>query len=162
MANSILLFPKVKLRGHVHSKRWSREINHAKIEKRTATESPKSKEKRIIEENGLDLVSRISRHPKMLSAYSPEGLKKALENKEYDVKPLAGGSLKGIRFEEGGGFKVNFGGDGILQYHPERGSHHEGEYYKISTGKTGRKWYNTKGEEIDVNETRKFGKQIKK
>ena len=44
-----------------------------KLKKRTATESPKSKEKRIIEENGLDLVSRISRHPKMLSAYSPEG-----------------------------------------------------------------------------------------
>ena len=89
-------------------------------------------------------------------------LKKTLENKGYDVKPLAGGSLKGVRFEDGGGFKVNFGGDGILQYHPEKGSHHEGEYYKISTGKRGRKWYNIKGEEIDVNETRKSGKQIKK
>lgn len=147
---------------NVYSKKWSREIDYDILEKKAATETPKNKEKRIAEENELDFVSRILIHPKILSTYSPEMLKKTLENKGYDVKPLAGGSLKGVRFEDGGGFKVNFGGDGILQYHPEKGSHHEGEYYKISTGKRGRKWYNIKGEEIDVNETRKSGKQIKK
>lgn len=58
-----------------------------------------------------------------------------------------GGSLKGIKFEDGGGYKVNFGGDGILQYHPEKNSHHNGAYYKISTGKEGRKRYDLEGEE---------------
>jgi hypothetical protein len=55
----------------------------------------------------------------------------------YDVKPLSKGSYKGIPFEEGGGFKVNWGGDRILQYHPADASHHGGAYFKISSGETG-------------------------
>ena len=50
---------------------------------------------------------------------------------------LCRGSFKGIPFEEGGGFKVNWGGDRILQYHPENLSHHGGAYFKISSGETG-------------------------
>jgi len=34
-------------------------------------ETPKGKEKGYKEENGLDLASRISGHPKMLGAYTP-------------------------------------------------------------------------------------------
>ncbi|MDO5539040.1 MAG: hypothetical protein Q4F83_03045 [Eubacteriales bacterium] len=44
--------------------------------------------------------------------------------------------FKGIPFEEGGGFKVNWGGDRIIQYHPVNLSHH-GVYFKISSGETG-------------------------
>ena len=43
--------------------------------------------------------------------------------------------------------KINFGGDGILQYHPTKKSHHGGAYYKISTGKGGTKRYELDGTE---------------
>lgn len=79
-----------------------------------------------------------------------------------EVKLLQQGKYKGLPFEEGGGYKVNFGGDGILQYHPAKGSHHGGAYYKIATGKHGLRWYNMKGEEIDVGKTAEFGRQITK
>lgn len=36
-----------------------------------------------------------------------------------------------------GGFKVNWGGDRMLSYHPATGSHHGGAYYKISSGAEG-------------------------
>lgn len=32
---------------------------------------------------------------------------------------------------------MNWGGDRILQYHPAKGSHHGGAYYKLSSGETG-------------------------
>ena len=38
-------------------------------------------------------------------------------------------------FEEGGGYKINFGGDAIFQYHPAEKSHHGGAYWKIHQGK---------------------------
>jgi len=38
----------------------------------------------------------------------------------FDVKPLSKGSLKGVPFNKGDGFKVNRGGDRILQYHPAK------------------------------------------
>ena len=72
----------------------------------------------------------------------------AFEKAGYDVKPMSSGNLKGIKFENGGGYKVNFGGDGIIMYHPEKRSHHGGAYYKISTGKGGIHRYDTKGNEI--------------
>lgn len=139
-------------RQNVHTRRWSDEEKNDKIEKRKQInprnkEPPKQKEKRIDAENNLGLLEKIASHPKMLQAYTPKGLKAALENKGYEVKPLARGSLKGVPYEEGGGYKVNFGGDGILQYHPEEGSHHNGAYYKISTGEGGKKRYDLKGEE---------------
>lgn len=45
------------------------------------------------------------------------------------------------------GYKINFGGDGLFQFHPEKGSHHKGPYYKISTGKGGTKRYELDGNE---------------
>ena len=53
----------------------------------------------------------------------------------YEVKPLTRSStLSGMTFEQVGGFKVNWGGDRMLSYHPATGSHHGGAYYKISSG----------------------------
>ncbi len=144
-------------RQNVHTKKWSEEEDSGKIE-----ETPRQREARIKRENNLELIERIASHPRMLQAYTPRGLKEVLEREGYDVKPLNRGSLKGKLFEEGGGYKVNFGGDGILQYHPEEQSHHGGEYYKINRGNIGKKWYNMEGDEIDVEETRRLGKQVKK
>ena len=67
-----------------------------------------------------------------------------------DVKPLSKGSLKGVKYEDGGGYKVNGSEDGqYLQYHPANKSHHKGEYYKLSSGKTGTKRYDMDGNLIE-------------
>ena len=166
----IVEFEKIGKRQNVHTKRWRNVTERDKMKKigkkvrinKRSIETPMEKENRIKRKNGLGLAERIVRHPKMFQAYTPEGLKSALENMGYEVKPLSRGKYKGIGFEDGGGFKINFGGDGILQYHPAKGSHHDGAYYKISKGKNGIKWYDADGDEIDVEATRKSGKQVKK
>lgn len=75
--------------------------------------------------------------PDKLTGVTGDELYKYLIKNGYEVKPLSKGSFKGIPFEKGGGFKVNWGGDRILQYHPSKLSHHGGAYFKISSGKTG-------------------------
>lgn len=119
---------------NVYSKKWLTKEEYDKIELR----------------KGIGLKSlplSLSEHPKRLTAYTPESLKRELEREGFEVKPLKQGSLKNIPFEEGGGYKVNFEDGGILQYHPATKSHHGGEYYKISTGKGGRHRYDTDGNE---------------
>lgn len=153
---------------NVHSKVWYSNEESGNIDKRKNNgekiyiETPSQREKRVERDNNLSLPARIAEHPKMLGAYTPESLKKSLSMSGCEVKSLKKGKYKGLSFGEGGGYKVNFGGDGILQYHPEKGSHHGGEYYKIGTGKLGLKWYNMKGEEIDVEKTAELGRQITK
>ena len=91
-------------------------------------------------EGGLDYIHNLDdflTNPDKLSGISGNELYDYLIKNGYDVQPLSKGSFKGIPFEEGGGFKVNWGGDRILQYHPENLSHHGGAYFKISSGKTG-------------------------
>ena len=91
-------------------------------------------------EGGLDSIHNLDdllTNPDKLFGISVNELYDYLMKNGYDVQPLSRGSLKGIPFEEGGGFKVNWGGDRILQYHPENLSHHGGAYFKISSGKTG-------------------------
>lgn len=77
----------------------------------------------------------------------PDELKATLEGLGFDVRPLARGSLRGLSFEDGGGFKINFEDGGLLQYHPKTNSHHGGAYYKISTGKGGTHRYGLYGKE---------------
>ena len=87
--------------------------------------------------NSINSLDDLLTNPNKLSGVSGEELYNYLVKNGYDVKPLNRGSFKGIPFEEGGGFKVNWGGDRILQYHPENLSHHGGAYFKISSGETG-------------------------
>lgn len=81
-------------------------------------------------------IDELLNNPEQLSNYSPEQIYKWLNENGYDVQPLSRGSLKGKPFSDGGGFKVNYGGDGLFQYHPA-GGHHGGAYYKISSGTGG-------------------------
>ena len=83
--------------------------------------------------------------PSKLKGVKPDEFHKYLKDNGYNPQPLSGGSLKGKSFEDGGGFKVNWGGDRILQYHP--GSRHHGgvPYWKLSSGKTGTNRYDIKG-----------------
>ena len=75
------------------------------------------------------LAEQIAQYPARLQAYTPDKLKAALESGGYEVRPLGRGKLKGVSFEDGGGFRVNFSDGGLLQYHPDQGSHHDGAYY---------------------------------
>ena len=76
--------------------------------------------------------------PEILREIDPEELYEYLQKQGYSVLPLSRSStINGISYLEGGGFKVNWGGDRILQYHPDLGSHHGGAYYKVSSGVTG-------------------------
>ncbi|MCD8180731.1 MAG: hypothetical protein LUF26_04545 [Firmicutes bacterium] len=107
----------------------------------------KSAESGIIELTKRNIQEHISNPQTLFSEYTPETLKNALEQGGFDVKPLARGSLKGVDFTDGGGYKVNFGDGGLLQYHPASGSHHGGAYYKTSTGKGGTHRYDLDGKE---------------
>lgn len=121
-------------RQDVHTKQWTDAEQYDKLEERKKVGTH-------------TLVSDLAQHPKRLASFTPEKLRLALEAEGLEVKPLMNGSLKGILFEDGGGFKVNFEDGGLLQYHPAEGSHHGGPYYKISTGKGGTKRYELDGTE---------------
>ena len=75
-----------------------------------------------------------------LRAYSPAEMKAALARSGFDVKPLSRGNFKGVPFEQGGGYKTNYGGNGIFQYHPESRSHHGGAYWKVRDTKGGNRY----------------------
>lgn len=121
-------------RQNVHTKKWTDSQERDRIETRKNT--------------GIkSLVQELSEHPKRLASFTPESLYDTLTAEGLEVKPLMNGSLKGIPFSDGGGFKVNFEDGGLLQFHPEKGSHHGGAYYKISTGKKGLRRYDLEGNE---------------
>ena len=71
--------------------------------------------------------------PTLFASYSPDYLYYALNN-TYEVQPLGKGIHKGKDYLDGGGFRINWGGDKVLLYHPEDGSHHGCAYYKLSSG----------------------------
>ena len=118
----------------------AREAERESRRERTEEILQKSAEKRREK-----LLQPLLDKPENLKKWSPGGLKTYLEKQGFDVKPLAQGSLKGIPFEEGGGWKINFGDGGLVQYHPATKSHHDGEYWRISTGKGGIQRYDRDG-----------------
>ena len=117
-------------------------------------------QKSEIQREGTKLAERIARDPGTLAEFTPESLKQEFEDHGFSVKPLAKGKLKNINFEDGGGWKINYGSEGLIQYHPEEKSHHQGAYYKISSGVSGIHWYDLEGREINVEASRIAGRQI--
>lgn len=54
-----------------------------------------------------EIVNTVIEHHESLNEFTPKGMKKFLENCGYDVKPLGSkSSLKGQRFEDGGGYRI--------------------------------------------------------
>lgn len=94
-----------------------------------------------------EIVDIIIEHHKGLKYILPAEMKKYLEENGYTVTPLGSKStLYGIPFEQGGGYRTNFGGDAYFQYHPARGSHHDNkEYWKITNGRRGANRYDMDG-----------------
>lgn len=93
-----------------------------------------------------EFIVDLEYSPEKLGEYTPASLKSKLESLGFEVKPLGRGSLKNIKFEDGGGYRINYGGDSYLQYHPKDASHHGGEYYKMADGRRGARRFNLKGE----------------
>lgn len=145
--------PEKGKRQDVWSKQWINENESSKIKLRKNVGIISNKVRKgveltkIIEEHD-GIAQQIADNPKLLRHYTPESLKCELENAGYDVRPLGKGSLKGILFEDGGGYRISYDGDKYLQYHPSKNSHHKNEYYKMSSGKNGTKRYDMDGEEI--------------
>lgn len=149
-------------RQNVHTKRWTEDAAPDKIETRKRitvhpdrlkTPQQRNFERALAEQSKDDrdstiLGEAIQQNHTVLARYTPKEMKDALEKAGFETRPLGHGSLKGVPFEEGGGYRINFGGNGYFQYHPAKGSHHNGAYWKVSTSKGGVKRYDTRGEEI--------------
>lgn len=96
-----------------------------------------------------EICSRVIANHSGFKNIEPAEMKKLLENSGYVIMPLGSkSSLSGIPFEEGGGYRTTFYGDGYFQYHPEKGSHHDGAYWKINNGKMAGRY------DLDGNETK--------
>ncbi len=93
-----------------------------------------------------DIVDELILHHKGFKDIDPAEMKKFLEDNGYNVKPLGGKSaLKGIPFEQGVGIGLPLAVMHIFKYHPEKGSDHGGEYWKVSNGKRGDNRYDMEG-----------------
>lgn len=77
-------------------------------------------------------TEEIVKYHESLADITPKEMYNLLKEMNLDVKPLSKGRLKGIPFENGGGFKINYDYNAVFQYHPANRSHHKGPYWKIS------------------------------
>ena len=83
-----------------------------KTAKRTAEKAAEEATEKGIK-GGLNSINKLDDlfdDPNKLADVSGDELYEYLLKNGYDVKPLNKGNYKGIPFEEGGGFKVNWGG----------------------------------------------------
>jgi hypothetical protein len=86
----------------------------------------------------------------LLGNASPKEWYIYLKKRGFDPKPLGYGNFKGIKFENGGGFVIHWGGDKILMYHPPKRTHHgENAYWKLSSGPFGKLRYDLTGNELE-------------
>lgn len=90
----------------------------------------------------------LQQNPNLLGQFNPISFKRELEKRGFDVKPLGRGHHKNQPFENGGGYKVNYRGDGIIEYHPAKDSRHGGRYYKLSDAEHGKRWFDMQGHEF--------------
>jgi hypothetical protein len=98
-----------------------------------------------------NIVGAIIDNHKSLAEFTPKEMKSFLEANGYKTKPLGSrSSLKGIPFEQGGGYRVNFCDDGYFMYHPKTKSHHNNKpYWRASCGKKGDNRYDMEGNRIE-------------
>ncbi len=104
-------------------------------------------EMQVRDRNARTLVDAVVQNHQALRHYTPKNMLARLVRAGYEVSPLKKGSLINMPFEEGGGYKINFGGEGIFQYHPSNRSHHGGAYWKIKKGDIERR-YDLAGNQI--------------
>ena len=95
-----------------------------------------------------DVARAIIENHRALALYTPQEMKEMLEELGFITKPLnKSNTWKGVPFEEGGGYRINFLGNGYFQFHPQKGSHHNSQaYWRISCSKLGDVRYDLSGE----------------
>ena len=91
-------------------------------------------------------IQSYAANPKTLGDSTPQEKYNDFQEHGVQLQPLGRGSQKGKAFSDGGGYKANDGKDGLFSYHPDEGSHHGGEYYKLSSGKLGVQRYDMNGD----------------
>jgi len=84
--------------------------------------------------NNLD---ELLSNPSLLGRATPTEWHDFLIRTNFNPRPLNRGSKRDVHFENGGGFRVTWSGDRLLQFHPGGGHHGSVPYWKISTGTTG-------------------------
>lgn len=131
-----------KRRQNVHTRKWTNEARNDRIRFSSTVNEGERKPpaQKVLEaafreqvgatKNKLSEV--IRNNHEALAYFTPGMMKDFLTNLGYDVLPLRGKNYNGIPFEDGGGYKIMFGGDGVFMYHPAGRSHHGGEYWKVS------------------------------
>ena len=130
-------------------------INNSSIDNSSEDVIIESKEKRAIKNAFIhgktsdEIVGVIIDNHKGLADFTPAEMKDFLDANGYNTKPLGGkSSLKGIPFNEGGGYRTDFMGDGYFMYHPAKNSHHNGAYWRASSGRKGDNRYDMEGNSI--------------
>lgn len=89
--------------------------------------------KEYIQKEGLRLV--------------PEDFYLYLLTKDIEILPLGKGNLKGVSFEDGGGYRLVLDSNKTVIFHPEYRTHHSEAYWKISSNGIVKR-YKTDGTEI--------------
>jgi len=86
----------------------------------------------------IDVLEEMFNNPKSLGNATPDDWYRLFILNGYTPKPLGKGNYRNIPYENGGGYRVHWGGDRIFQYHPAKRTHHGNDsYYKLSSGLTG-------------------------
>lgn len=93
-------------------------------------------------------IDDFLKDPNIFTKFTHSQIFNWLKEIKMDPKPLSKGKFKDIPYEQGGGYKVNWNGDKLFQYHPPGGHHGGIAYYKISDGKGGISRYTLKGEKL--------------
>lgn len=106
-------------------------------------------EMQMRDQKSLTLVNAIIDNHEALKYYTPSAMKQRLERAGFSIGPLGKRSkhVPGVLFENGGGYRVHFAGDGYIQYHPTGGLH-KIAYWKINNGERGVHKYDLAGNEV--------------
>jgi len=98
-------------------------------------------------EKFVENLDELLENPKRLGNAAPKDWYEYLKSNGYEPKPLGKGNFEQVSFESGGGFRVIWDGDKMLQYHPAGRTHHGKEaYWKLSSGKSGTLRYTLAGD----------------
>lgn len=148
-------------RQDVHTKKWALKEEYEQAErglkeiinKQTLEEKAQNIYSAFLRKGvrAEEIVDMVNNNHEGFRYISPEQMYHYLKASGYSVKPLNKGDFKKLSFEQGGGFRISFGGDGYFQYHPQytrSNPHHESPYWRIGNGERGMNRYGMDGRPI--------------
>ena len=109
-------------------------------------------EQRVLESAGEISIKSLDdflSNPKAVADATSDQWYQYFEENGFNPEPLSGGTHKGVSYSDGGGYIIRWGGDRAFEYHPGGLNHHGGvPYYRISSGQTGKQWFDLNGNPI--------------